>query len=380
MKILLVFLTGNSVCYGLLPLEYVQEMKQKCPHLAPESFTPQCPFYNFGNEGLDSEFPCEPMPMSFAFSPNKLIFFNDRSQSFGVTGFIQIRWYIICRNLPTIPDGAYMYSKVDDWWTPNVAHSNSDSDFEMRNTMKRLFLIPQDENSTGFSMKFSIQYLGLFSSHFDLALENFPFDRQNCSIDFVLQEYHRAYNLTTYESKTRMDNLASPSSTWALLDYDTSCKKSLSSGRTRWVCRIWFEMRRKPDYYITNLMFPSALLSLLEIFAFCIHRGKTNRPAFGLTILLTFAFLKTEILSSIPETSDYSFLGKYNDLCSVFALFCTIYFLLMNWFQRKRFQCFKDWRINMKPALIDKIAMALSIVTLLAINIYAILSVTSFMS
>ena len=370
----------TTACYGLLPINYVKEMREKCPHLAPESYTPACPFANFKDLNSNvSNFPCNKVPLTFFFAPNKLILFNDRTQSIAVTGFVQFRWLIICSNLSATPNGGYFYSQPEKWWLPNIAHANSDSDYEMKNSMKRLFLVPQDEEKTGFNMKFSMQYLGLFSSHCNLALEAFPFDSQNCSIDFIVQEVDKVYNITVYNSivELRYSDFASHSSVWMLINHGTSCSIVLSSGRNRWICKVWFVLKRKPAYYIINLMIPSALLSLLEIFAFYLEKGEPDRPAFGLTILLTFAFLRTEIMDTIPETSDYSFLGKYNDLCSVFALCCTIYFLVMSWFQRKKIQCFLGSKL-FKPNVLDNFAMALAIITLTAINVYAIVSAYLF--
>ena len=309
----------------LYPSDFVTKVKKNCLHLNKNVYSPECPFgnYNF-NESL-AEFPCHSMAIGFQFQPNRLIYISDTEQIFAMTGLSRLTWKSHCENVTAVR--GILSIGQGDFWEPTIFHMNSNVDYAMSSLAKRRFIgsiLP-----TLGPIEFQIQRLGLYESHCELDLIDFPFDTQNCSIQLALEENPFVYQLSILPSN-KLNDYVPQSFVWQLEDSDQFCRINFIYGFKRWICTSWFVFKRKPDYYVINLMLPCLFFSLLQLFAFALNVKGPDRSSLALTIVLAITLLKSDILHAIPKNSDYSFLAQYTDACSILSWCLTVYFLLLN--------------------------------------------------
>ena len=70
-------------------------------------------------------------------------------------------------------------------------------------------------------------------------------------------------------------------------------------------------MRRKPLYYVMNIMLPCLMLSLLDLLVFCLPPESGEKVSLGITVLLSFSVFLLVIADNVPQTSETApLLGK----------------------------------------------------------------------
>jgi len=65
-----------------------------------------------------------------------------------------------------------------------------------------------------------------------------------------------------------------------------------------------YTLKRKPSYYIFNIIIPVVVLGLLDVFAFVLPVSSGERDGFTITVFLTFAIFLTIINSALPVNSE----------------------------------------------------------------------------
>ncbi len=63
-------------------------------------------------------------------------------------------------------------------------------------------------------------------------------------------------------------------------------------------------MRRKPLYYVMNIMLPCLMLSLLDLLVFCLPPESGEKVSLGITVLLSFSVFLLVIADNVPQTSE----------------------------------------------------------------------------
>ena len=363
-----IFFLGNAIVRGLSPNDAIQQVKAKCQGLSSSSYSPHCPLGIISGNILDN-LDCSKTNISVIFLPNNMIFLDDRNELFGVTGILEIGWNTPCTNATETVFHGSINIDNEQWWRPTLSHTNADHDYAMNGHQHRFFLHPP--SSSNSSVMFSTQLLGLFSSHCNLNFNMFPMDRQNCTISIVLQEHPSVYQVTTLSQYNgtglpKIEHFISSSSVWKLMSRGEFCQIQRMSGTERWFCDFWFVLQRKPDYFVINLMLPTVLLSVLQLFVFCLNFNDSNRSVLALTIFLALTFMKTNIINGIPQSSNYSFLSKYSDLCTLVTTLLTAYFLLINFSKVQ-----KSFLKNHLPK-VELFSFTFFIVFIVSIHIYAI--------
>jgi len=63
-------------------------------------------------------------------------------------------------------------------------------------------------------------------------------------------------------------------------------------------------LRRKPRFYLINIVAPCILLSVLALFVFYLPPDSGEKVSLGITVLLSFSVFLLRISENIPKTSD----------------------------------------------------------------------------
>jgi len=68
--------------------------------------------------------------------------------------------------------------------------------------------------------------------------------------------------------------------------------------------RFSLYLRRKPRFYVINIVAPCILLSVLALFVFYLPPDSGEKVSLGITVLLSFSVFLLRISENIPKTSD----------------------------------------------------------------------------
>lgn len=68
--------------------------------------------------------------------------------------------------------------------------------------------------------------------------------------------------------------------------------------------RFRLHLRRKPRFYLINIVAPCVLLSALALFVFVLPPDSGEKVSLGITVLLSFSVFLLRISENIPKTSD----------------------------------------------------------------------------
>ena len=66
-----------------------------------------------------------------------------------------------------------------------------------------------------------------------------------------------------------------------------------------------FYLKRKPLYFMTNLIIPCCLMSVIVLFVFLLPANADEKISLSITVLLSFSVFQLLVVGSMPETSDY---------------------------------------------------------------------------
>ncbi|XP_033746603.1 acetylcholine receptor subunit beta-type unc-29-like [Pecten maximus] len=141
---------------------------------------------------------------------------------------------------------------------------------------------------------------GVISAVCQMDPKNFPYDCQSCTLQMNYGEISDNYiklEISSYHDKTYVTH---ESKIWSVLS--TSLKIPDSNADTVFYFEI--VMRRKPNYYLVIIVFPSILLSCVTLAVYYIPVEEGERIGCGMTILLAFTVFLSEMAAHLPGNSE----------------------------------------------------------------------------
>ena len=184
---------------------------------------------------------------------------------------------------------------------------------------------------------FDVQTVGL---SFILSLNFISFFFKKCSLEF--ESWALDSKTMTFDGQSHLlidDTFASQQ--WALCSYKAVTYDHLYefTGETFTRVRFDFTVKRKSMFYVLILIFPSTLLSLIQLLVFVIPSDETtaDRIGFGTTNLLTLVVFQTIVTEEMVRLSFFKssiFLTLAVFICYVTAQIvrcCHIAFKVHHW-------------------------------------------------
>ncbi len=150
---------------------------------------------------------------------------------------------------------------------------------------------------------------GRFSSKCLINIASYPFDEQRCSLNFENWMYTtQEVELLPVENLTREELLSSysPSGEWEMLNVwherkvmEYCCPPIFFSS-----VNFVLHMKRKPLYYVMNVVVPAIMLSLLVLLVLRLPPESGEKISMGVTLLLSFAVYILMVSENVPNTSE----------------------------------------------------------------------------
>lgn len=226
-------------------------------------------------------------------------------QQLVTTAYLSILWFdelLVWDKQITNIEG--LYFKQKDIWTPDIV---------LKNGVKKLEELGGEFYYLEVSPEGIVHWLPyqVFESKCDIDITYFPFDTQVCDITFISWSFTKLeVNMTLPESGPSVDFYDfNENSVWGI--ESTGGRRSQSDNADSTVT-FTLRLRRKPLYYVMNLILPVVLLGVISLLVFVIPADAGEKMSFAVTVFLSFAVFLSIISMQLPVNSEKtSLLGVY---------------------------------------------------------------------
>ena len=166
-------------------------------------------------------------------------------------------------------------------------------------------------NSSGH-VAWSLPLIIKSSCSVDVTL--FPFDNQKCSIEFT----DWAYTGAQVDLRNGSDVIGlgqySKSGEWAVTRTEAKRSVDLLEGGAYPRVTFTIYLKRKPTFYVINILTPCMTLSFLALLVFYLPPDSGEKVSLGITVLLSFSVFLLLVAENVPKTSEFvPLLGKPRD-------------------------------------------------------------------
>ncbi|CAF0884963.1 unnamed protein product [Adineta ricciae] len=138
-------------------------------------------------------------------------------------------------------------------------------------------------------------------------IQYFPFDRQVCGLKFASWIYDTSsvqYELVTNPNDPQQTENLRNSGGWEILDVKQGLVWLVKNNKTYAELVYGVHIRRRPLYYIFNVIIPCAMLSCLTCMSFWLPTSSGEKVTLGLTCFVAFSVFMLMVAEKVPATSD----------------------------------------------------------------------------
>ena len=263
-----------------------------------------------------------PTDVDISFWALRFLGIDDVSESIKVAGSITAIWKndcvleVLTSNVLNISENGELIFDFNDIWYPRLLFLNS---------LEQKKLTGSDfEVGLAFSEKyFRIFTYGNYEAFCDLDFWNFPFDVQNCTLEFFIADRHpfvalgnlSIINQSNWEPTNSIWQSQTISANWVPSPLNPSTSNIIFS----------FVFKRRHQYYVLNLFIPATVLQSLLLASFYISPNTPDRTAFSATIMLAHFVVQSQVLSYLPKTSQHIVVAYWVISGLIFGMLVTIY-------------------------------------------------------
>ena len=150
----------------------------------------------------------------------------------------------------------------------------------------------------------------VFVSRCNLETKYYPFDKQSCSLEFSVWSHTvDEVRIVSSSGGIRFDDSFQESNVWTLLSTNYAINEDTTGSN---YITFTFVIKRRPLYYIMNIIIPIVFLGFLNGFVFVIPAESGEKMGYSVTVFLSIVVFLTIIGVLLPVTSTTaSVLGVY---------------------------------------------------------------------
>jgi hypothetical protein len=221
--------------------------------------------------------------------------FDEVTQKLTTTAFLHVEWddEFLSWTPASHGDIGYILLPQDDVWKPDLALQNGFTDMKgLGSSFMSVWV-----TSAG---RVSWEPFHVFQTKCKVDILWFPFDQQTCRLKFVvwssskeeifIEKGGKGIELFDFEENGE----------WTIID--TNADDAIESDEAS----VTFSMtiRRKPLYYILNIVLPVVMLSILDICVFILPAESGEKTSYAITVFLAFAVFLTIVSTALPQNSE----------------------------------------------------------------------------
>ncbi|KAK6976634.1 neuronal acetylcholine receptor subunit beta-4, partial [Biomphalaria glabrata] len=223
---------------------------------------------------------------------------NEVTQSFNCNGFLFFNWTdeILAWNKTDNVDNG-IHPLPADIWRPRVI---------LMNTLEKRDLFDDDKAPVFVLRNGTVIWVpgSLFPTSCQLNMTNYPFDQQTCHIKLVAMshderelQFRALYPYARNETYTLNGE-------WDLLKTEVRTETFDASYVNLSSIQVLFVMKRRPTFFLLNILFPVVFLSFLNIFVFVIPAESGEKISYGITVLLAISVYMSTVSGMLPRASE----------------------------------------------------------------------------
>ncbi|KAJ8314215.1 hypothetical protein KUTeg_008776 [Tegillarca granosa] len=187
----------------------------------------------------------------------------------------------------------------DSIWRPDILLYNNADVSSYFSSISSNVIVTADGNVTWLSMV-------IFKSSCSINVRYFPFDEQNCSMQFAswtYDSYQINLVLTTNDGDT--SNYI-PNSEWDMkkLYVERTVKIYSCCAEPYPVINFYVFISRRPLFYIFNMVMPCIMITLVALLGFYIPSESGEKVTMGITTLLSMTVFMMLVAENMPPTSN----------------------------------------------------------------------------
>lgn len=157
-------------------------------------------------------------------------------------------------------------------------------------------------------------------------VSHFPYDSQTCKFVFGSWSFHA--NEVDFKTKNSNGDLSAIESNaeWEITSFPAERHSQIYTCCPDPFVDITFylNMKRKPKFYIVNIIIPSTLLTVLGVFGFALPCESGEKVSFEITVMLSLAVFQILVADSLPASAEtIPYIGTFYpfDIMYVFKIF-----------------------------------------------------------
>lgn len=220
--------------------------------------------------------------------------FYSSEQKLETTAYLEIKWTDeVLGTAWDNSDVADILIPQDDVWVPDLALQNG---FESLTGLGNKFHNIKIEKTGQVTWK----PYHVFDSACTIDVTYFPFDKTTCELKYVIWTNPKNLLLAKKGTKGLDLGVYGTNSEWDILS--TSAADITTDTGSGVIFTI--EMKRKPLFYLLNILVPVIMLAVLNPFVFALPAASGEKTGFAVTAFLAFAVFLTIISSELPQNSE----------------------------------------------------------------------------
>ncbi|XP_046353342.2 neuronal acetylcholine receptor subunit alpha-5-like [Haliotis rufescens] len=219
---------------------------------------------------------------------------NELQQSMTTNGFFNFQWVddSLKWNISDFGGQENLCISSDSVWIPDLTVIDTVTERKMFEEKTTLACI----HNTGLV---SWGHGDLYKTQCDFDILYFPFDTQVCSILLsTWQTPSDKARFTPLVNKSFTNRSTDGNPLWIIKDFSGEVLRAEYP-----MFRVTFTLKRRPAYYVFNLIIPIMLLSLLSSLVFALPLEYGDKVALSMTVLLSFTVFLTQMTDNMPRTS-----------------------------------------------------------------------------
>ncbi|KAK6976320.1 acetylcholine receptor subunit delta [Biomphalaria glabrata] len=270
-----------------------------------------------------------------AFELVSIVEVNDVTQSFTINGFLFFTWtdQILAWHDELGDDVELIHPLPEQIWRPRVIFMNTLEDRDLFDDDKAPLFVGRDG---------SVYWApgSLFPTSCQLNMTYYPYDHQTCVIYLVAMTFSSTELTFSVKDPHVRTSYYTINGEWDLKSTKIETSDLNASYVNLSSIQITFELKRRPAFFLLNVLLPVVFLSFLNICVFVIPAESGEKIGYGITVLLSLTVYMSTVSGMLPRSS----LTLPNVIIYLFILFilsmitvlCNIIIVLLHNMEEKK--------------------------------------------